>query len=154
MPSLPLDSAQHQQNAAYALTWFSETMIPEHAEPSPATVDYVDFTDHALVSGFWSTVSKIGSRRWKLDDGERAMVSVAFRGLETVSSAAAEFQNFLKFHMQTFSTDVNVENAMEEWKERFHAALDDVAPTSDYRKVVYKSRTWQAAALSSNSSCK
>ena len=92
-------------------------------ELSQATVDHVDFTDHALISSPLNTT--VEKKHQTMETTRQTWPS-----REKLSSATSDFQRVLQFYMQTLPPGVDVDNMWEEWKQRFHAALelDEVAP--------------------------
>ena len=90
---------------------------------SQATVDHVDFTDHALISSSLNTT--VEKKHQAMETTRRTWPS-----REKLSSATSDFQHVLQSYMQTLPTytGVDVDNMWEEWKQRFNSALDEVAP--------------------------
>ena len=97
-----------------------ELILGNFPELSQPMVDHVDFTDHALISGSLNTT--VEKKHQTMETTRRTWPS-----MEKLSSATSDFQHVLQFYMQTLPTAVDVDK-WEEWKQRFHAALDEVAP--------------------------
>ena len=115
-------------NCVQSPTRFSPTssrcidlILGNFSELSQATVDHVDFTDHALISSSLNTT--VEKKHQAMETTRRTWPS-----REKLSSATSDFQHVLQFYMQTLPTGVDVDNIWEEWKQRFNTALDEVAP--------------------------
>ena len=77
---------------------------------SQATVDHVDFTDHALISSSLNTT--VEKKHQAMETTRRTWPS-----RKKLSSATSDFQHVLQFYMQTLPTGVDVDNMWEELME-------------------------------------
>ena len=99
-----------------------DLILGNFTELSQATVDHVDFTEHALISSSLNTI--VEKKHQTTETTRRTRPS---REKLKLSSATSDLQHVLQFYVQSLRTGVDVDNIREDWKRRLHAALDEVA---------------------------